>query len=207
MADHFTEVSGERLDRLAVYNPTPLLHRTELEADVELSRMNVRKQTMVALKNSYSGILMFTMLPSLVGLTGLAPIAIPIGLLMGRAGLREEKRRQLTQRRAQAKNAVRRYCDEVQFVMGKDSRDTLRRIQRQLRDHYSARAEELNASTGQALTAATESVKRTQAERDRRLRDLDAELARLRTLREKAATVAVKAAAASEAAGATGAHR
>ncbi len=190
VGEHFREVSGEELGRLAVYNPTPLLSRTEFDPDVKLEKMTARKQTMVALRGSYSGILMFTMLPSLMGLTGLAPIAIPIGLLMGRAGLRDEKRRQLAQRQAQAKNAVRRYCDEVQFVMGKDSRDTLRRIQRQLRDHYTARAEELNRSTSQALQSASESVKRTQAERERRLKDLDAELARLAQLRLRAEAVA-----------------
>jgi hypothetical protein len=144
---------------------------------------------MVALKGSYSGILMFTMLPSLIGITGLAPIAIPIGLMMGRASLRDEKRRQLAQRKAQAKNAIRRYCDEVQFVMGKDSRDTLRRIQRQLRDHYGTRGEELNRTTAEALRSATDAAKRTQAERERRLKDLDAEIGRLAQLQQRAEAV------------------
>jgi replication fork clamp-binding protein CrfC len=188
--EHFREASGTDLDRLAVYNPALVMQNAEFDAGVTLEKMTARKQTMVALKSSYSGILMFTMLPSLLGLTGLAPIAIPIGLLMGRAGLRDEKRRQLNQRRAQAKNAVRRYCDEVQFVMGKDSRDTLRRIQRQLRDHFTARAEELTRSTNEALGSATDAVQRTQADRESRLRTIDAELGRLRTLRERAEAVA-----------------
>jgi hypothetical protein len=132
---------------------------------------------------------MFTMLPGLLGITGLAPIAIPIGLMMGRASLRDEKRRQLAQRKAQAKNAIRRYCDEVQFVMGKDSRDTLRRIQRQLRDHYSTRAEELNRTTAEALRSATDSAKQNQVERERRLKDLDAELSRVNQLHQRAEVV------------------
>lgn len=189
VADHFRDASGDDLSRLAVYDPTPLLTQAEIDPHVDLEKMNARKQTMVALRNSYSGILMFTMLPTLLGITGMAPIAIPIGLLMGRAGVREEKKRQLAQRRAQAKNAVRRYCDEVQFVMGKDSRDTLRRIQRQLRDHYSARAEELNRSLAEALSSAGEAVKRTHSERELRLRDLQAELDRLGQLRRRAEAV------------------
>lgn len=188
VSDHFQEASGE-LGQLAVYDPAPLLNRTEFEPDIKLDRMTARKQTMVALKGSYSGILMFTMLPGLLGITGLAPIAIPIGLMMGRASLRDEKRRQLAQRKAQAKNAIRRYCDEVQFVMGKDSRDTLRRIQRQLRDHYSTRAEELNRTTAEALRSATEAAKRNQVERERRLKDLDAELVRLKQLQQRAEVV------------------
>jgi hypothetical protein len=189
VGEHFQQASGE-IGQLAVYDPAPLLNRTEFAPDITLERMTARKQTMIALKGSYSGILMFTMLPSLIGITGLAPIAIPIGMLMGRASLRDEKRRQLAQRKAQAKNAIRRYCDEVQFVMGKDSRDTLRRIQRQLRDHYSTRAEELNRTTAEALRSATEAAKRTQIERERRLKDLDAELARLVLLHQRAEAVA-----------------
>jgi hypothetical protein len=188
VGDHFQQASGE-IGQLAVYDPAPLLNRTEFEPDIKLDRMTARKQTMVALKGSYSGVLMFTMLPGLLGITGLAPIAIPIGLMMGRASLRDEKRRQLAQRKSQAKNAIRRYCDEVQFVMGKDSRDTLRRIQRQLRDHYSTRAEELNTTTAEALRSATEAVKRTQIERERRLKDLDAELGRLEQLQKRAEAV------------------
>jgi hypothetical protein len=109
--------------------------------------------------------------------------------MMGRAGLREEKKRQLAQRQAQAKNAVRKYCDEVSFVMGKDSRDTLRRIQRQLRDHYGDRAAEIQRSTAQALAAANEAARTSESQRTSRLRDVDAELARVRTLRERAAAV------------------
>jgi hypothetical protein len=189
VGDHFRAASGDTMGMLAIYNPTPLLNQSELEPNVKLERITLRKQMMVALKGSYSGILMFTMLPSLVGLTGLAPIAIPIGLMMGRSTMRDEKRRQLAQRQASAKNAVRRYCDEVQFVMGKDSRDTLRRIQRQLRDHYTARAEELNKTTAEAVQSAGEAVKRTQAQRETRLKDLDAELARLRQLNQRAEAV------------------
>jgi hypothetical protein len=192
VAEHFREASGQVLDDLAVYNPTPVLSAADVDHDVTLEKMSVGKQTLVALKSMYGGLLMFTMLSGLVGVA-LGPIGIGIGLVMGRKGLRDEKERQLTLRRSQAKNAIRRYCDEVSFVMGKDSRDTLRRIQRQLRDHYSARAEELQRSTSEALVRATESVKQSQAEREKRLRDIDAELGRIRGLRDRAAALAASA--------------
>lgn len=186
---HFQEGSGQVLDQLAVYNPADVVPGAEVEQKMDLEKMSVRKQAMTALKGSYMGILMFTMLGSMAGLT-LGPIAVGIGLAMGLGGLRTEKKRQLTQRRMQAKNGVRRYCDEVHFRVGKDSRDTLRRIQRQLRDHYSARAEELNRSTAESLQAASEAANRTKAERDKRIADIDAELARLRELRRRAEAVA-----------------
>jgi len=188
VSEHFREASGEVFDQLAVFNPAPLVTRTRVEHKIELEKMKAGKQAMVALKSAYGGALMFTMLGSLMGVM-LGPIGIGIGLVMGHKGLREEKKRQQTQRRSQAKNAMRRYCDEVNFVMGKDSRDTLRRIQRQLRDHYSGLAEELNRSNAQALQAATDAAKRTQAERDQRLRDLGAELDRLRALKQRALAV------------------
>lgn len=188
VAEHFREASGEVLDQLGVYNPVPLVTQTRIESKVELEKMKAGKQAMVALRSAYSGALMFTMLGSLAGVA-LGPLGIGIGLVMGRKGLRDEKKRQLEQRRAQAKNAIRRYCDEVTFVMGKDSRDTLRRIQRQLRDHYSGLAEQLTRSNNEALTAATEAARRTQADREQRLRDLDAELGRLGLLRQRALAV------------------
>jgi len=188
VADHFREASGAIFDQLAVYNPTPLMSGSRVEHKIELQKMKASKQAMVALKSAYGGVLMFTMLGAMTGIA-LGPISLGIGLVMGHNGLREEKKRQLTQRRTQARNAIRRYCDEVSFVMGKDSRDTLRRIQRQLRDHYSGLAEELARSNQDALLAANAAAKQTQQERDSRLRDLDAELARLRVLGERAQAV------------------
>lgn len=192
VAEHFRVASGEIFDRLTVYNPTPLVSDTPVEHKIELERMKAGKQAMVALKSAYGGVLMFTMLGAMTGIA-LGPLSLGIGLVMGHKGLREEKKRQLNQRRLQARNAIRRYCDEVSFVMGKDSRDTLRRIQRELRDHYSERAESLAKSNTDALTAANEAAKRTQSERDARLRDLEAELNRLRQLKQRAEAVGAAA--------------
>jgi hypothetical protein len=189
VGEHFRTASGEVLSRLAVPNPTPMLATAQVEHKLDLDRMKVGKQAMVALKSAYGGALMFVMLGAMTGIS-LGPLGLGIGLVMGRKGLRDEKKRQRLARQSQARNAIRRYCDEVSFVMSKHSRDTLRRIQRELRDHYTGLAEELNRSNAEALTSATESVKRTQAERDKRLKDLDAELTRLRRVRQDATAVA-----------------
>jgi hypothetical protein len=85
-----------------------------------------------------------------------------------------------------AKNAVRRYVDEVQFMAGKDSRDTLRRVQRQLRDHYTARAEELQRSLAESQGAAQRAVQADQQTRTKRLQAVDAEITRLQGLRKQA---------------------
>ena len=186
VGEHFRQACGEVFHQVSVFNPMTRLSGSRVEHKIELDRMKAGKKAMVMLKSAYGGALMFTMLASMAGVM-LGPISIGIGLVMGHKGLREEKKRQLAQRRVQAKNAIRRYCDEVSFVMGKDSRDTLRRIQRELRDHYGGLAEELNRSNSQALSAATEAAKRTQSDREKRLKDLDAEISRLRQLRQRAA--------------------
>lgn len=188
VGEHFREASGDVLDNIAVRSPIPELAAAQVDHKIELERMKVGKQAMVALKSAYGGGMMFMMLGAMTGVT-LGPLAAGIGLVMGVKGLRDEKKRQRASRQLQAKNAIRRYCDEVSFVTGKDSKDTLRSIQRQLRDYYTGLAEEFNRCNAEALQKATESVKRTESERASRLHDIDAELARLKQVREMALAV------------------
>jgi hypothetical protein len=126
----------------------------------------------------------------MVGLTMLNPLTGGMFLLMGKKTLREEKQRQLTGRRAQAKNAVRKYVDEVSFHVSKDSRDTLRLVQRQLRDWFSEKAEELHRSTTEALMAAQDAATTQDAERAKRLADVEAEIGRISRVRQSAAALA-----------------
>lgn len=189
VAGHFELAGGELLAELDVANPTQALSRVGVEPEVEIKEVTKGAQGFTVMRGSYSGFLMFTMLGSLVAIPMMTPIALGVGLLMGRKGLKEEKERQLQQRRAQAKNATRRYCDEVSFQVSKDSKDTLRRVQRQLRDHYSTRAEELNRSTQEALKAASEAAQIGTSERASRQKDLSAELQRIRSLRKRVVEV------------------
>jgi gas vesicle protein len=187
VGEHFRQASGT-MRMLAVADPRPVAAGTELEHGLDLKKMAAVKQVMVAFKSAYGGAIMFGVVGSMVGVA-LGPISIGIGLVMGHRGLREEKKRQVEKRRSEAKNAVRRYCDKVIFMASKDSRDTLRRVQRQLRDHYNAIAEELNQSNAAAIAAASEAAKTTQAEREKRLRDVEAELARIAELRRRAEAI------------------
>ena len=70
---------------------------------------------------------------------GTLSLALGVGFI-GRKLMRDERQRQLTYRRQQAKISCRRYLDEVAFVIGKDCRDALRRTRRELRDEFQARA-------------------------------------------------------------------
>ncbi len=188
VADHFEIEGAELNDAFDVHNPMNVLSKVAIEPSVDLNDMGTGQKGLTVLRGSYSGILMFTMMGSMIGVA-LGPVAIGVGLLMGRKGLKDEKERQLKQRQSQAKIALRRYSDEVSFQVTKDSRDTLRRVHRQLRDHYSSRAEELHRSTTESLKAATEAANLDQNQRVTRTRDVEAELGRIERLR----TMAVQA--------------
>ncbi len=181
VADHFDEEGAAVLDLLELHNPITAIRGVRVGDSMEIRRPTFGARGMTMLKNSYTGILMFTVLGSMVGVA-LAPVAVGIGLLMGRKGLKDEKERQLTQRRSQAKVALRQYCDEILFKVSKDSRDTLRQVHRELRDHFSERAEDIQRSTASALVAATDADRHDAEERAARLADVDAELARIEQL-------------------------
>jgi hypothetical protein len=140
---------------------------------------------LLALRGGYGGVMMFTMLGSMVGLA-LGPIALGIGLVMGRKGIKDERKRRIGQRRQEAKSAARKYCDEVSFHVTKDTRDALRTIQRHLRDHFSARADEALRSANEALRTATEAIRSEVESRPQRIADLTAEIERVSALRRRA---------------------
>lgn len=140
------------------------------------------------LRGGYMGGLMFFMPLSLIpGLALAAPFAAIGGaLLLGRKQLRDEKKRALQRRRADAKVAARKHLDEVQFQVGKDCRDMLRHAQRMLRDHYTVVAEELHTSMTESVAAAQAAVRTTDAERAGRIADLRSELDRVAGLAARA---------------------
>ena len=171
--------------QLDVPNPAELLRAVEASADVELQDGDGLSTGMNTLRSSYGGALMFGMFGQVVGLALINPIGVVAGIIFGGKAYRDEKNRALAQRRAQAKNAHRKYTDELAFEVSKDARDTVRRIQRQLRDQFTARAEELYRSTTEALHKAQQAIEIDAKARTKRLPDVEAELARIRGLRDE----------------------
>ena len=189
VAEHFELDSREVAVGLAIADPSRLTEDNPVDLGLELDRMNMRQQGMTVLRGSYMGTLMFTMIGNMAGIA-LGPAAVVVGLFMGRKALRDEKERQLQIRRNQARNSHRKYTDEVSFVVGKDSRDTLRRVQRQLRDHYAGVAEQLMRSASETLAKAQQAAQSDQSTHDKRRRDVEAELGRIAALRTRALKLA-----------------
>ena len=200
---HFDQAGSELFGDLDIQNATDVLSRVSMSTSLESeATLGMGSKGLTALRGSYSGFLMISLLGNLVGLGAVVlPVGIGAGLILGRKTLKDEKERALSRRRGEAKNALRRYTDEVSFQVGKDSRDTLRRVQRQLRDHYSTRAEELNRSTGEALKSANDAARVAEADRAKRLKDVQAELDRIKGLRQQAEKLLAASSAARPAGG------
>src|SRR5262249_28794531 len=139
----------------------------------------VGTRLLTGVRGGYMGMLMFTVLGTMLAVPMLHPIALGAGLLMGRKAVGDERKRLVTRRQGDAKAALRRYIDDVTFHVGKESRDMLRRLQRDLRDHFTTQAEEMKRSLQESLQAAERSVKTSKSEREARLTVLKAELQRL----------------------------
>ncbi len=151
----------------------------------DLERIGFANGIVVGMRGSYGGVLMVGMVTTLSGLALINPFSVGAGVLLGSKTVRDERKRALQRRRAEAKQAVRRHADEVLHLAGKRSRDLLRDVQRTLRDHFTAQAESLARSVAEAVTAASAAQEIATNQRERRLRDVRAELGRIDLLAER----------------------
>jgi hypothetical protein len=192
VAEHFEEGGNQVLPKLDGGDAIGALGRLSQAERPEMEAFGVAQKALVALRGSYGGVLMFGMLGHLLvsSLSIMNPLSLGMGVVLGTKTIRDERKRQLAVRRSQAKSAVRRYLDDAGFQIGKDSRDMLRGLQRTLRDHFTAQAEELHRSVGDSLAGAQRAVQSDQTERERRIRDLKAELERLDALNQRARALA-----------------
>lgn len=144
---------------------------------------------LAAVRGSYSGLLMFGMLGQMVGLALLNPLSVFVGLGLGRKSVRDEKKRQLMQRQQQAKMAARRYLDDINVEASKLSRDATKQIHRELRDEFSSRAEQLQATIRDSTRAAEAATKQEVAERQRQLAEVTKKLEQLAVLKRRAQAI------------------
>ena len=150
---------------------------------------SVGQQALTGLRGGYIGVLMFGFIGTIVGLSLLNPFSVGAGLLLGGKTISDERRHVVLRRQTEAKTVVRRYVDDVTFQVGKDSRDMLRGVQRDLRDHFTELADQLAHSLHESLTTAERSVTATKEERARRLGEIEKELARLADLQARVRTL------------------
>jgi replication fork clamp-binding protein CrfC len=154
-----------------------------------------------SMRGSYGGVLMFGMLTSLAGLGMFNPLSVGAGLLLGRKAYKEDMENRMLRVRGEAKNNVRRFVDDISFVVTKESRDRLKAIQRQLRDHYRGIANQTTRSLNESLQATIASARMEENERNARIAEVDRQLNILNQVTAKAGELTAQAPAA-----ATGPH-
>jgi hypothetical protein len=154
-------------------------------------------------RGAYSNMEMFSTLGSMLKwhfLGGFNPLSVGLGLLVGSRSVHDERKRQLETQRQQAKAAHRKYTDEVQFRVSYDSREALKAVQRQLRDSFTARAEQLARTTTAAVNNAQATLNSDSASRNASaasaqqwLKHIAALRVRLQAVADQARTVAAPA--------------
>ena len=186
VAEHFADPAGQ--DETA---PVPagrfvaeLSALPEL-APPDLDRIQFTQGLLVGLRGSYGGVLMVGLVTTLSGMALINPFSIGAGVLLGGRTLRDERRRALRRRRLDARRVVRQHADEVQFLLGKHTKDMLREVQRTLRDHFTARADQVATGAAATVAAATAARKLDVEVRRRRAQEVRVELAAIDDLLER----------------------
>ena len=164
---------------------TPELSQRDMGADfgelkglseLESKPAGKGQKVVSGLRGSYGGVVMIGMLSSVAGLGLFNPLSVGAGLILGRMAYREDRENRQQRARAEAKTNVRRFVDDVSFVVGKESRDRLKVVQRTLRDHYRGIADELSRSLNESLQSMVTAAHLEDAERDNTVHELERQL-------------------------------
>jgi hypothetical protein len=182
VAEHFDSEREQTLPSLQTSSGDPLRSVRALEVRSD-EKFGVGGRFLSGLRGGYSGLLMFGLLGSAIGLSLINPISIGAAVLLGGKTIGDERKRIVQRRQNDAKAALRRYIDDVTFHAGKESRDMLRVLQRDLRDHFTALAEQLKRSLQESIQSAQKSVKASSEDRSARLKEIAVELAALEKAR------------------------
>lgn len=130
-------------------------------------------KVITSMRGSYGGVLMFGMLTSVAGLGMFNPLSLGAGLLLGRKAYKEDMENRMMRVRNEAKTNLRRFVDDVLFVVSKESRDRLKNVQRQLRDHYREIANQTTRSLNESLQSTIAAARMEETDRNNRIRELE----------------------------------
>jgi hypothetical protein len=151
-----------------------------------VERFTMSQKLFTGLRGSYGGVLMFGLATSLAGMSLINPISLSGGAIFGGKSIREEGRSMLKRRQAAARAAVRQHVDEIFVGLAKDAKDSVRRIQRALRDHFTAVTEDLQEAIIESLRSAKADAEREVSTREVKARRIEQELIRLAALQKQA---------------------
>jgi Dynamin family len=196
VAEHFSDDRDQLLPALR-NDPSDAIRSVRPMASPTVDEKGWGAKALVGLRGGYSSMLMFGMLGTFLGFaSAVNPIGIGAAVFMSGKAIGDERKKLVARRQAEAKAAMRRYVDDVTFQVAKDSRDRLRAVQRDLRDHFTAQADQLKRSLLESQQAAERAVKASRAERETRIAEITKELEQLELVRRQARALLTRPAAA-----------
>lgn len=141
-----------------------------------------------ALRGAQSGLMLFGLLGRVlpIGAAGLLmsnPVTLVIGAAFAGKQIYSVRQRTLATRRQRARSSVRSFLDEVQFQTSHQLNESIRRVQRILRDEFSSRIVELQRSYQEMAEQAKLDVTSTYGQQVERAKSLRIDLEELRGLR------------------------
>jgi hypothetical protein len=105
------------------------------------------------------------------------PVTIGAGLVMGVQRLTDSRKKQVAGRRQVVRQSVRQFVDDVQFEVGNHIADSVRSVQRSLRDSLTGKMAESIRSRTEAIELLNRDAKATVEEQAARLHQLESVLA------------------------------
>jgi hypothetical protein len=151
------DMAESRITARSVDAPVDVL--SQLRLDVEFAPSGLRQSIKVPiLQKVFGGVVMLTMISNMAGLGLPMAAGLILGGVLGGFGIKEERKKALEKRRTDAKAAVRKYVDEFINQVGKDSREAIRHVQRELRAAWTERVGELQRAATAAMVAAQSAV-------------------------------------------------
>jgi hypothetical protein len=145
----------------------PLDPRQDLERP-RVDRFSIGQKVFVGLRGSYGGLLMFGLATSLAGWPLINAVSLGAGVLFAAKTIYDESGARLTRRQQIAKSAAQRHVDDFFLTFSKDTKDLVRSLQRDLRDHLTGTAEQLRNEIIESLQSAKRAVEEDTAEQQRR---------------------------------------
>jgi hypothetical protein len=132
------------------------------------------------------GVEMLGLLGTLLGAAIVGPAVLGVALAFGGKEVVSERRRQLADRRQQARTFLAEFVEEVRFQVDGRLATLLDEIQRQMRARFTDRIHELRRTFGESATALERAMAEEAVDRQRRIGEVGADLGDLDELRRRA---------------------
>ncbi|MEU5950558.1 dynamin family protein [Micromonospora sp. NPDC047465] len=186
VAANFARYGYDVLPPWSVTVPEDLGDRLPEIERPHIDRFTASQKVITGMKGSYGGLLMFGLALTLAGMPMINPVSIGAGALFGGKSIHDESRQLLRRRQSTVKTAIQRHVDDYFVRMNKDCRDTVRQVQRMLRDHFTALTEELQEAIIQSFRTAKQAADTDMAVREQRQREIRLKMTRLAALYDQA---------------------